>query len=95
MLTHARFLVVVSLVIEHEQRYLLVRRTQPKPGTWETVSCKVEAGASPAEAAQREALGKTGSAVELLALLDAFHFFSGPSRDGGNRHNPPLSLAQR
>lgn len=63
---------------------LLVRRSMASehaPGEWESVSGRVETGECPREAARREALEETGLDVEVLDLLDTFHFYRGPGRE--------------
>jgi 8-oxo-dGTP diphosphatase len=80
----AKFIVIVSLVIEKNGKVLLVRRTLSKdhaPGEWETVSGRVEYSETPVEAARREALEETGLMVEVLEPLDTFHFYRGTARE--------------
>ena len=75
---------VVSLIIEQNGLVLLVRRSvsaEHAPGEWESVSGRVESGESPRVAARREALEETGLDVEVLDLLDTFHFYRGPGRE--------------
>lgn len=76
----AQFLVVVSLLIENQGDFLLLKRRADKdhaPGEWEAVSGRVEHGESPVIAASREALEETGLIVEILKPLDTFHFYRG------------------
>ena len=80
----ARFIVVVSLIIEQNGLVLLVQRSMSNehaPGEWESVSGRVESGESPHVAARREALEETSLDVEVLDLLDTFHFYRGPGRE--------------
>ena len=80
----AKFIVVVSLVIEHEGAVLLARRHPDRdhaPGAWDAISGRLEAGESPHEAAQREGFEETGLHVDVLAPIDTFHFLRGPDRE--------------
>jgi 8-oxo-dGTP diphosphatase len=80
----AKFIVVVSLVIEHEGAVLLARRhpeSEHAPGAWDVISGRVEAGESPHEAAQREGWEETGLHIDVGAPIDTFHFLRGPDRD--------------
>ena len=75
---------VVSLIIEQNGLVLLVRRSvsaEHAPGEWESVSGRLESGESPRAAARREALEETGLDVEVLDLLDTFHFYRGSGRE--------------
>ena len=79
----AKFIVVVSLVIEHEGAVLLGRRhpeSEHAPGAWDVISGRVEAGESPHEAALREGYEETGLHFDVLAPIDTFHFLRGPDR---------------
>ena len=81
---NARFIVVVSLIIAQNGNVLLVRRSMSSdhaPGEWESVSGRVESGECPREAARREALEEAGLDVEVLDLLDTFHFYRGTERE--------------
>jgi 8-oxo-dGTP diphosphatase len=80
----AKFIVVVSLVIEHEGAVLLARRhpdSEHAPGTWDVISGRVEPGESPHAAAQREGYEETGLHIDVLAPIDTFHFLRGPGRE--------------
>ena len=80
----AKFIVVVSLVIEHEGAVLLARRhpgSEHAPGAWDVISGRAEAGESPHQAAQREGYEETGLHLDVLAPIDTFHFLRGPSRE--------------
>jgi 8-oxo-dGTP pyrophosphatase MutT (NUDIX family) len=80
----AKFTVVVSLVIERDGKVLLAKRAPTSghaPGEWEGISGRLEPGESPADAAYREALEETGLTIELVAVLDTFHFFRGSARE--------------
>ena len=80
----ARFIIVVSLLIENQGEFLLLKRCADKdhaPGEWEGVSGSVEHGESPAVAALREAREETGLIVEILQLLDTFHFYRGIGKE--------------
>ena len=80
----AKFIVVVSVVIERDGKVLIVRRdptSDHAPGEWETVSGRVEFRESPIEAALREAFEETGLKVEVLQPLDTFHFYRGTARE--------------
>jgi 8-oxo-dGTP diphosphatase len=79
-----KFLVAVVTLIERDGHLLLLRRSASKdhaPGEWEPGSGRVEAGESPAVTVVREAREETGLAVEVVAPLDTFHFYRGPTRD--------------
>lgn len=80
----AKFIVVVSLVIEQEGAVLLGRRdprSEHAPGAWDVISGRVEAGESPHEAAQREGFEETGLHLDVLAPIDTFHFLRGAARE--------------
>jgi 8-oxo-dGTP diphosphatase len=80
----AKFIVVVSLVIEHEGAVLLARRHPERdhaPGAWDAISGRLEAGESPHQAAQREGFEETGLHVDVLTPIDTFHFLRGPDRE--------------
>ena len=80
----AKFIVAVSLVIERNARVLLAHRSANKdhaPSTWEGISGRLEVNESPIHAAQREALEETGLSVEVVAPIDAFHFYRGADRE--------------
>lgn len=79
----AQFLVVVSLLIENQGEFLLLKRRADKdhaPSEWEAVSGRVEYGESPVIAARREAVEETGLIVEIHKPLDTFHFYRGIDR---------------
>ena len=79
----AKFIVVVSLVIEHEGAVLLARRHPDRdhaPGAWDAIAGRIEAGESPHQAAQREGFEETGLHVDVLKPIDTFHFLRGPDR---------------
>jgi len=79
-----KFIVAVSLVIENGGKVLIARRSKNKdhaPGEWEAISGRLRARESPMEGARREALEETGLQVEVVCLVDAFHFERGPMRD--------------
>ena len=80
----AKFIVVVSLVIEQEGAVLLARRHPGRdhaPGAWDAISGRVEAGESPHQAAQREGFEETGLHIDVLAPIDTFHFLRGTDRE--------------
>ena len=80
----AKFIVVVSLVIEHEGAVLLARRHPGRdhaPGAWDAISGRIEAGESPHQAAQREGFEETGLHIDVLAPIDTFHFLRDPDRE--------------
>ena len=80
----ARFIVVVSLVIEHEGAVLLARRHPERdhaPGAWDVISGRVDAGEKPLDAAQREAWEETGLHLEIVAPIDTFRFLRGPDAE--------------
>ena len=63
--------VAVGVLVEVEQRVLLVRRVNdPGRGMWSFPAGFMDAGEDPAEAAARECLEETGLQVEVLGLLD-------------------------
>lgn len=56
----------VAVVIEHERRFLLIRRAKnPFAGWWSPVTGRVEPGESLTEAAVREAQEEMGLVVEM------------------------------
>jgi len=80
----ARFVVVVSVIIERDGRVLLLRRSRTvehAPGRWDVASGRLEAGETPKDAARREAAEETGLSVDILEPLDTFFFRRGPARD--------------
>ncbi len=73
----------VVFVIERDGQMLLLKRSRAKdhaPGEWETGSGGILSGESPQVATAREAKEETGLDVEVLAPIDAFHFFRGAER---------------
>lgn len=81
---NAQFLVIVSLLIENQGDFLLLKRRADKehaPAEWEGVSGRVEYGESPVIAAMREAKEETGLTVEVIMPLDTFHFYRGIGRE--------------
>jgi 8-oxo-dGTP diphosphatase len=80
----AKFLVVVAFLIERDGCLLMLRRSPTKdhaPGEWEPGSGRVESGETPVEAVHREACEETGLEVELLGVLDTFHYYRGATRE--------------
>jgi ADP-ribose pyrophosphatase YjhB (NUDIX family) len=70
----------VAVVVEHEQRFLLIRRAkEPFRGWWSPVTGRVEAGESLAQAAAREAREEIGIEVE-----PGDEFFVCPTADGSH-----------
>jgi ADP-ribose pyrophosphatase YjhB (NUDIX family) len=79
-----RFPVAVAFLIERDGQMLFLKRATSKdhaPGEWEPGSGRVEAGEYPADAVVREVREETGLEVEVLGLVDTFHFYRGPARD--------------
>ena len=78
------FLVCVVFVIERPGgEVLLLKRSRAKdhaPGEWETGSGGILSGESPYVAVVREAKEETGLDVDVLGLIDAFHFYRGAER---------------
>ena len=77
------FLVCVVFVIERNGDVLLLKRSRAKdhaPGEWETGSGGIKPGEIPQAAAVREAKEETGLDVELVRVIDAFHFYRGVER---------------
>ena len=77
------FLVCVVFVIERNGEVLLLKRSQTKdhaPGEWESGSGGIKAGETPQAAAVREAKEETGLDVEIVRVIDAFHFYRGVER---------------
>jgi 8-oxo-dGTP pyrophosphatase MutT (NUDIX family) len=78
------FLVCVVFVIEREGGdVLLLKRSSLKdhaPGEWETGSGGILSGESPYVAVVREAKEETGLEVEVIGVIDAFHFYRGRER---------------
>ncbi|HEU4368250.1 MAG TPA: NUDIX domain-containing protein [Methylomirabilota bacterium] len=80
----AKFLVVVAFLIERDGCLLMLRRSATKahaPGEWEPGSGRVESGETPVEAVHREAREETGLEVEVLDVVDTFHYYRGPARE--------------
>jgi 8-oxo-dGTP pyrophosphatase MutT (NUDIX family) len=80
----ARFIVAVAFLVERDGRLLLIRRSADRdhaPGQWECGSGRVEAGEEPREAVIREAREETGLDVEIVGLVDSFHYYRGPERE--------------
>ena len=80
----AKFLVVVAFLIERDGCVLMLRRSPTKdhaPGQWEPGSGRVESGETPVEAVHREAREETGLEVELLGVVDTFHYYRGATRE--------------
>lgn len=80
----AKFLVVVVFLIEREGRVLMLRRSPTKdhaPGEWEPGSGRVESGEAPIEAVCREAREETGLDVDVLEVVDTFHYYRGAARE--------------
>ena len=81
--TRRGFLVCVVFVIERDGRILLLKRSRAKdhaPGEWESGSGGVLPGETPQAAVVREAKEETGLAVEIVGVIDAFHFYRGAER---------------
>jgi len=77
------FLVCVVFVIERDGDVLLLKRSRTKdhaPGEWETGSGGVLSGESPYVAVVREAKEETGLDVDVLDVIDVFHFYRGAER---------------
>src|SRR5215472_14845528 len=81
--TRRGFLVCVVFVIERDGKVLLLRRSSRKdhaPGEWETGSGGILSGETPQAAVVREAREETGLDVEVVDVIDAFHFYRGVER---------------
>lgn len=81
--TRQGFLVCVVFVIERDGRILLLKRSRAKdhaPGEWEPGSGGILPGETPQAAVVREAKEETGLAVEIVGVIDAFHFYRGAER---------------
>lgn len=81
--TRQGFLVCVVFVIERDGRILLLKRSRAKdhaPGEWESGSGGILPGETPQAAVLREAQEETGLAVEIVDVIDAFHFYRGAER---------------
>ena len=77
------FLVCVVFVIERNGEILLLKRSRAKdhaPGEWETGSGGILSGETPQAAVVREAKEETGLDVEIVDVIDAFHFYRGAER---------------
>ena len=63
-------LVGVGVLIQDDDRYLLIKRAaEPDAGLWSVPGGMVELGERAAEAAKREALEETGLEVEIVEVL--------------------------
>lgn len=63
--------VAVAVLVEKDQRVLLVRRANdPRRGLWTLPAGFVDAGEDPARAAERECAEETGLEVRVTGLLD-------------------------
>ena len=79
-----RYNVVVTVVIERDGCFLLLRRSTAKehaPGEWETVSGRVHGHETPVDAARREAREETGLDVTIAWPFDTFRFLRGPAKE--------------
>ena len=78
------FLVCVVFVIERDGgEVLLLKRSRAKdhaPGEWETGSGGILGGETPQAAVVREAKEETGLDVDVVDIIDAFHFYRGAER---------------
>ena len=77
------FLVCVVFVIERDGHVLILQRSHAKdhaPGEWESGSGSILAGETPQAAVVREAHEETGLDVEIVDVIDAFHFYRGAER---------------
>ena len=82
MAESARYIRVVSAVIERQGRYLIIQRCSPGilAGLWEFPSGKVEPGESDAAALQRELRERIGVEVRVGSLkARRTHFYVGYS----------------
>lgn len=80
----SKFLVVVAFLIERDGALLMLRRSPTKdhaPGEWEPGSGRVESGETPVEAVHREAREETGLEVEVVGVVDTFHYYRGEGRE--------------
>jgi 8-oxo-dGTP diphosphatase len=63
--------VAVAVLVQHEQRILLVRRAnEPFRGLWTLPAGFVNGSEDPAQAAVRECMEETGLVVKVSAILD-------------------------
>jgi 8-oxo-dGTP pyrophosphatase MutT (NUDIX family) len=79
-----RFIVAVAFLIERDGCLLMIRRSADRdhaPGEWECGSGRLEEGEEPRDAVIREAHEETGLEVEVVGLVDAFHYHRGPERE--------------
>jgi len=77
------FLVCVVFVIERDGQVLLLKRSRAKDhaaGEWETGSGGILSGETPQAAVVREAKEETGLDVDIVSVIDAFHFYRGQER---------------
>ena len=77
------FVVCVVFVIERDGEVLLLKRSRAKDhaaGEWETGSGGILSGETPQAAVVREAREETGLEVEIVDVIDAFHFYRGAER---------------
>lgn len=80
----AKFLVGVSILLEHSGKILLLHRAETKDhgaGEWEPISGRMEQGETPEEAAIREIKEETGLDAEIIRPFDTFFFVRKPSNE--------------
>ena len=72
----------VGVVVLHEGKLLLVRRTMnPEQGKWSLPAGFLDAGEEPAVTARRETREETGLDIAITGLIDVY--FNPPRPDGG------------
>lgn len=80
----AKFLVGVSVLLEHAGKVLLLHRAGSKDhgaGEWEPISGRMEQGETAEQAAVREVKEETGLDAKIIMPFDTFFFVRKPSNE--------------
>jgi 8-oxo-dGTP diphosphatase len=83
-------------VVEHEGKFLLVRRANPPdPGRWGFPGGKIEWGETAAQAAMRELAEETSIVAQALGAFDCVDVIKPDSADGPGHHYVLVAVACR